>query len=124
MTTIERLRRDAGGCHEALDIQAADELESAQKCCAEMRQALGSALAGVWDGHYSGNGVEVGYAQAVDEEVKHALSSDCGKDYIHKRELGPTIEFLRDVVLSCSEDPDADEARKELARLESLKGEK
>lgn len=40
-----------------------------------IRKALESALAGVWDGHYSGTGVTIGYAQAVDAEVKTALAA-------------------------------------------------
>ena len=41
----------------------------------QIREALESALAAVWDGHYSGKGVSVEYARAVDAEVKAALAA-------------------------------------------------
>lgn len=45
----------------------------------EKDTALLSALAGVWDGYYSGKGVTVEYARAVDREVKKAISGDLAK---------------------------------------------
>jgi hypothetical protein len=39
----------------------------------QIETALHTALAAVWDGHYSGKGVTTEYAQAVDSEVKAAI---------------------------------------------------
>jgi hypothetical protein len=76
-----------------------------------IRKALESALAGVWDGHYSGTGVTVEYAQAVDAEVKEAIKILDGdpsasrplRDAKRVEELGelawePHARALRDVM--------------------------
>jgi hypothetical protein len=76
-----------------------------------IRKALESALAGVWDGHYSGTGVTVEYAQAVDAEVKEAIKILDGdpsasrplRDAKREEELGelawePHARALRDVM--------------------------
>lgn len=90
------------------------ERDAAQKACAEMRQVMESAWVAVWDGHY-GKGVTVEYARAVDAEVKHALSTDCGKDFVPRVELEKVMNAERREQARLINE--RDEARAELDQL-------
>lgn len=46
---------------------------------ADLIEALESAVAAVWDGHYSGKGVTAGYAQSIDAKAKTAITKVRGQ---------------------------------------------
>jgi hypothetical protein len=74
-------------CLTAILGTAAAERDAAQKACAEMRELL-KQVEPDWNL----------YCGSLEWKLKYksALSTDCGSDYINKKEfLEPVIEFLR-----------------------------
>lgn len=75
-----------------------DERDAAHKACAEMRDIL-SELSHRMSGHGWGScGLyQISNAQLFDSDYNHirnALSSDCGRGYIHRDKVKPLMEAL------------------------------
>ena len=80
------------------------ELESAQKACAEMRDALSEAQRNIL-AHHSITVIVKSYEEGLtgscpvcdDGKFRRydlALSSDCGRDYVHKYKVKPLVEAI------------------------------
>lgn len=87
--------------------------DKAERAYAEMREALQDAEPPQNCGDYT-------HRLAWIRQREHALSSDCGRDHFHKRELEPTRALLRRVIREEAYTILGADAGEELARLEAL----